>query len=55
MLYSRDIKNHDNFIKNERTILAFRLHKIDVINSSPVKKMDILKNLIEILTSIPRN
>jgi len=39
MLYSRDLRNHDTFIKMERLILSLRLDRL----KSGTSKMNVLK------------
>jgi len=39
MLYSRDIRNHDTFIKMEKLILSLRLDRL----KNKVNKMNVLK------------
>lgn len=51
MLYSRDLKNNDTFIKMERTILSIRLDKM---NHNP-STMAILKDIISSLAKVPFN
>jgi len=48
MLYSRDLKNHDTFIKMERIILEL---KLNWLKKGP-SKMVVLKSLIEGLTTL---
>lgn len=49
MLYSRDLKNNDTFIKMERTILSVRLDKMKHNSST----MGILKDIISSLAKVP--
>lgn len=48
MLYSRDLRNHETFIKMERLILSLRL---DRLNNGPAK-MHALKDMVERMTGI---
>jgi len=49
MLYSRDLKNNDFFIKMERNILSIKLNKMGQTPST----MNVLKNIISSLLKIP--
>ncbi len=49
MLYSRDLKNNDTFIKMEKLILSLRLDRIDNV----LTKMNLLKELVKGLTNLP--
>lgn len=49
MLYSRDLKNNDFFIKMEKNILSIKLNKMTPNPST----MNIIKNLISSFAKIP--
>lgn len=51
MLYSRDLRNNETFIRMERTILLIKLNKLA---HSP-SKMSLLKDIISKLANIPLN
>jgi hypothetical protein len=51
MLYCRDLKNHDIFVRMERLILEMRLRRL-AKGENRVGIMDILKRIIEGLIGI---
>ena len=51
MLYSRDLKNHDIFVKMEKIILEMRLIRLAKNENKP-RVIEVLKKLIEGLIGI---